>query len=72
MSAPLGRARPAARRHAAAGVIAGDVIAMGLPAPGRWEHRRIALSIPRDDVLCFDEFPRVEQVVTLLPEAGAR
>jgi phosphoribosyl-dephospho-CoA transferase len=53
------------------GPIAGiDVIAMGLPAPGRWERRRIALSIPRDDVLCLDEFPRAEQVVTLLPEAA--
>ena len=47
--------------------IAGDAIAMGLPAPKRWERRRIALGIPRDDVLCFDEFPRAEHVVALLP-----
>jgi len=53
------------------GPIAGtDAIAMGLPAPGRWERRRIALSIPRDDVLCMDEFPRAEQVVSLLPQAA--
>ena len=50
--------------------IAGDAIAMGLPAPGRWGRRRIALGIPRDDVLCFDEFPRAEHVVTLLPAAA--
>jgi len=47
-----------------------DAIAMGLPAPGRWERRRIALGIPRADVLYFDEFPRAEQVVKLLPEAA--
>lgn len=53
-----------------ASIAGADAIAMGLPAPGRWERRRISLSIPRDDVLCSDEFPRAEQVVTLLPEAA--
>jgi phosphoribosyl-dephospho-CoA transferase len=48
-----------------------DAIAMGLPAPGRWERRRIVLAVPRAEVLYFDEFPRAEQVVRLLP-AGAR
>jgi phosphoribosyl-dephospho-CoA transferase len=47
-----------------------DAIAMGLPAPGRWERRRLVLSVPRGDVLYFDEFPRVEQIVNLLPEAA--
>jgi phosphoribosyl-dephospho-CoA transferase len=47
-----------------------DAIAMGLPAPGRWERRRIALSIPRADVLYFDEFPRAEHVAKLLPKAA--
>ena len=47
-----------------------DDIAMGLPAPGRWERRRIVLGVPRADVLYFDEFPRAEQVVKLLPEAA--
>ncbi|TMH02825.1 MAG: malonate decarboxylase holo-[acyl-carrier-protein] synthase [Betaproteobacteria bacterium] len=45
-----------------------DAIAMGLPAPGRWERRRLVLGVPRADVLYFDEFPRAEQVVKLLPE----
>jgi len=43
---------------------------MGLPAPDRWERQRIALGIPRADVLYFDEFPRAEQVIALLPEAA--
>jgi len=47
-----------------------DTIAMGLPAPDRWERRRIALGIPRAEVLYFDEFPRAEQVATLLPDAA--
>ena len=47
-----------------------DTIAMGLPAPGRWDRRRLALGVPRADVLYFDEFPRAEQVVKLLPEAA--
>jgi phosphoribosyl-dephospho-CoA transferase len=53
-----------------AGVVGADAIAMGLPAPGRWERRRIALSVARAEVLYFDEFPRAEQVVKLLPEAA--
>ncbi|HMC16718.1 MAG TPA: malonate decarboxylase holo-[acyl-carrier-protein] synthase [Albitalea sp.] len=47
-----------------------DAIAMGLAAPGRWDRRRIALAVPRADVLYFDEFPRAEQVVKLLPAAA--
>jgi phosphoribosyl-dephospho-CoA transferase len=43
---------------------------MGLPAPGRWERRRLVLSVPRPDVLHFDEFPRAEQVAKLLPDAA--
>ena len=44
-----------------------DTIAMGLPAPDRWDRRRLALAVPRCDVLYFDEFPRDEQVLRLLP-----
>lgn len=44
-----------------------DDIALGLPAPGRWDRRRIALQIPRRDVLYFDEFPNATAVVRLLP-----
>jgi len=45
-------------------------IAMGLPAPDRWERQRIAIGIPRADVLYCDEFPRAGQVVSLLPQAA--
>lgn len=41
-------------------------IAMGLPAPDRWNRRRIAMGILQDEVLYFDEFPRAEQVEELL------
>jgi phosphoribosyl-dephospho-CoA transferase len=47
-----------------------DAIAMGLPAPGRWERRRLALHVARADVLVFDEFPRADRVVKLLPAAA--
>ena len=46
---------------------AADGIALGLPAPGRWERRRLALVVSRHDVSRFDEFPRAEQIRTLLP-----
>jgi phosphoribosyl-dephospho-CoA transferase len=49
------------------GEVAADTIAMGLPAPDRWDRRRLALRVPRGDVLCFDEFPRAEHVTRLLP-----
>jgi phosphoribosyl-dephospho-CoA transferase len=45
-------------------------IATGLPAPGRWERRRLAVHVPRADVLFFDEFPRAERVASLLPAAA--
>jgi phosphoribosyl-dephospho-CoA transferase len=44
-----------------------DTIAMGLPAPDRWDRRRLALRVPRSEVLYFDEFPRAEQITRLLP-----
>jgi phosphoribosyl-dephospho-CoA transferase len=47
-----------------------DTVAMGLPAPGLWERRRIALSISRSDVLYFDEFPIADKVTDLLPKAS--
>jgi len=49
-----------------------DTIAMGLPAPDRWDRRRIALGVPRGDVLYFDEFPQTELVTRLLPAAARR
>jgi phosphoribosyl-dephospho-CoA transferase len=44
-------------------------IAMGLPAPARWQRRRLALAVPRADVLFFGDFPRAEEVTPLLPRA---
>lgn len=49
---------------------AGDGVALGLCAPGRWQRRRIALQLPRAEVLYFDEFPRLEKVVAQLPAAA--
>ncbi|WP_067062569.1 malonate decarboxylase holo-[acyl-carrier-protein] synthase [Roseateles chitosanitabidus] len=42
-------------------------IAMGLCAPARWGHRRLALRVRWAEVLYFDEFPRLDQLVTQLP-----
>lgn len=50
---------------------AGDTVALGLPAPGRWARRRLAISVPRCDVLYFDEFPLADQLPRVLP-ASAR
>jgi phosphoribosyl-dephospho-CoA transferase len=47
-----------------------DAVALGLCAPGRWRHRRLALAATRADVLYFDEFPRLEKVVTQLPSSA--
>lgn len=44
-----------------------DTVALGLPAPGRWERRRLALGVLRSEVQRFDEFPRAEQLAGLLP-----
>jgi phosphoribosyl-dephospho-CoA transferase len=46
-----------------------ETIAMGLPAPGRWERRRIALHVSRGHIIQFGEFPRMEQVQKLLAES---
>jgi phosphoribosyl-dephospho-CoA transferase len=54
------------REFAAAGLVA-----LGLPAPRRWDRRRMALEIPRSDVLYFDEFPRADRMLHLIPP-GAR
>jgi phosphoribosyl-dephospho-CoA transferase len=42
-------------------------IAMGLPSPARWERRRLALQVPRAEVLGFDAFPRLAEMQRLLP-----
>ena len=45
-------------------------IALGLPAPGRWGRRRLALTVARNDVLYFDEFPLADRLLGLLPGSG--
>ena len=47
-----------------------DGIAMGLSAPRRWSHRRLALRVDKTEVLYFDEFPRLDQLVTQLPQSA--
>ncbi|MDM0111805.1 malonate decarboxylase holo-[acyl-carrier-protein] synthase [Variovorax sp. J22R133] len=49
---------------------ANDRIAVGLPAPGRWDRRRLALQVPRTAVECFEEFPALDQVMALLPPSA--
>ncbi|MGQ3055335.1 MAG: malonate decarboxylase holo-[acyl-carrier-protein] synthase [Roseateles sp.] len=49
----------------------GETIALGLCAPGRWQRRRLALRVPLVEVLYFDEFARLDQVLGQLP-ASAR
>ena len=49
-----------------------DSITLGLPAPGRWGRRRLALSVARKDVLYFDEFPLAEKLLGPRPDTGAR
>jgi len=44
-----------------------DRIAMGLAAPARWDRRRIAIAVPRGDVLRLGEFPAIEDIAFLLP-----
>ena len=42
-------------------------IALGLPAPGRWGRRRLALQVPHGAVHALGEFPRLADVPHLLP-----
>jgi len=48
----------------------GDAIAVGLPAPARFQRRRIGLSVASQDVMFLDEFPPAEAVTRLLPRAA--
>lgn len=47
-----------------------DTIALGLPAPGRWARQRLAIGVPRCDVLYFDEFPLANELLRLLPPSA--
>jgi phosphoribosyl-dephospho-CoA transferase len=42
-------------------------IALGLPAPLRWDRRRLAVQVPRNALAWFDEFPRFADAAGLLP-----
>ncbi|SFD45774.1 malonate decarboxylase holo-[acyl-carrier-protein] synthase [Paracidovorax konjaci] len=42
-------------------------LALGLPAPGRWGRCRLALRVPRTDILYFDAFPPATRARPLLP-----
>lgn len=42
-------------------------IALGLPAPVRWDRRRLALQVPKAAVQDLDEFPHLAGVLDLLP-----
>ncbi|MFG6432662.1 malonate decarboxylase holo-[acyl-carrier-protein] synthase [Roseateles sp. LYH14W] len=44
-----------------------DRISLGLPAPGRWGRRRLALSVARSEVAYFDEFPLLHHAGRRLP-----
>jgi phosphoribosyl-dephospho-CoA transferase len=45
-----------------ADAVPAPAIAVGLAAPQRWQRRRLALSVSRQDVAWFDEFPRADQL----------
>lgn len=45
---------------------AGDAVCLGLPAPARWERRRIALALPQADLARFGAFPSVCALSPLL------
>jgi len=46
------------------------LITMGLPAPERWQRRRLTLEVPRREIAYFDEFPCAGEVTPLLPKAA--
>ncbi len=48
----------------------GGHVALGLCAPQRWQRRRLALQVALGDVMFFDEFPRLDQLVPQLPQAA--
>ena len=52
-----------------AGAAAG-CIALGLPAPARWNRRRLALQVPLADVHGYGEFPLLADMQDLLPRAA--
>lgn len=49
-----------------------DAVCLGLPAPGRWERRRIALAVPPSDIAQHDAFPPARALAPLLGTAQRR
>ena len=47
--------------------LAAGQIALGLCAPLRWNRRRLALQVPMNGILFFDEFPKAASIKALLP-----
>ncbi len=44
----------------------GQAVSLGLPAPGRWARRRIALAVPRGDIAQLGDFPLAARLAPLL------
>ena len=43
-------------------------LCLGLPAPSQWGRMRVALTVERNAVAYFDEFPEATATVRLLPK----
>lgn len=50
----------------------GGAICLGLPAPGRWERRRIALAVPAPHIARREAFPPASALAPLLGAAQRR
>jgi phosphoribosyl-dephospho-CoA transferase len=46
-----------------------DAVCLGLPAPGRWDRRRMACAVPRQGIARFDAFPAASALQELLDKA---
>ena len=49
-----------------------DAVSLGLPAPGRWDRRRIALAVPRGDIAQRHAFPPAARLAPLLAKPQRR
>lgn len=52
-----------------ADAVAEGLLALGLPAPQRWDRRRLALRVPAADIDDLEEFPRLADLAPGLPTA---
>lgn len=50
----------------------GDAICLGLPAPGQWERRRIALAVPAAHIAGREAFPAASALAPLLGASQRR